>query len=294
MTQYAGNASNFPTDYTIVSDNTDRTASSVNVALTALGDRTAWLKAHAIDGLLGGTYTPSGPLNISNLGTLSGSGPLTLTGNISCNQLQANSIATALFTMPDGGIGIGHEFSTTFFRVNTDLTFKQTGSAIVSASTRSKTLVLQAPFYANPTHWAVLSGSTMSQLTIDTGVGRRLFANLDTGQYDCTITLARLWVKAATGHGVLPAVTDRLRFALYKQPKLGGSTVTVFADTGDPSGTVGNYEQYHSIPLSGAEVYTPATHRYYFEITGEKGANFVAGAEVYMIEIIFTYTIVAR
>ena len=76
MTQYAGNASNFPTDYTIVSDNTDRTASSVNVALTALGDRTAWLKAHAIDGLLGGTYTPSGALNISNLGTLSGSGLL--------------------------------------------------------------------------------------------------------------------------------------------------------------------------------------------------------------------------
>jgi len=42
-TQYAGNDS-FPSDYTIPDDGDARAAVSVNVALEALGDRTAWLK----------------------------------------------------------------------------------------------------------------------------------------------------------------------------------------------------------------------------------------------------------
>lgn len=313
MTQYAGNNANYPTDFTIVSDNTDRTASSVNVALTALGDRTAYINLRYMNGVDGGTYSPSSPLNISNLGTLSGAGPLTLTGDIFCDDLQADTMATNQFTMTDAGAGIGHELGQTYARINTDLTFKQTTSKLISSSTRSATLVLQGSFYhglvdpvavsvpsvpttvnVTTTPWLLTSGSLYTQRLIDTGVGRRLFANIPTLPRSCTITLARVYVRGATGHGVLPASNERFQFALYKQPKAGGATVTVFAQTADASGTIAAYETYHSITLTGSEVYTPSTHRYYFEITGEKGANYLANGEVYMIELIYTYTTLAE
>lgn len=45
MTTYAGDPSNFPVDYIIPDDSTPPTASALNIANEALGDRTAWLKA---------------------------------------------------------------------------------------------------------------------------------------------------------------------------------------------------------------------------------------------------------
>lgn len=43
--QYAGNPNNFPADFSIPDDADPPTAAAVNVALEALGDRTAWLRA---------------------------------------------------------------------------------------------------------------------------------------------------------------------------------------------------------------------------------------------------------
>ncbi len=44
--QYEGNPDNYPDDYTIPDDADPATAAAFNVAAEALGDRTAWLKAH--------------------------------------------------------------------------------------------------------------------------------------------------------------------------------------------------------------------------------------------------------
>ncbi len=46
---FAGDPTVFPATYLIPSDGDDRDAASVNVALEALGDRTAWLKARVSD-----------------------------------------------------------------------------------------------------------------------------------------------------------------------------------------------------------------------------------------------------
>lgn len=287
MTQYAGNAANFPIDFTIVSDNTDRTASSVNVALTALGDRTAWTKAHLVDGLLGGTYAPSSPLSISNLGTLSGSGPLTLTGDIFCDDLQADTVATNQITMPDGGVGVGHEFGTTYARINTDLQFKSTGR-ITTASPRSATLVLQNPFYADHANWKPILGSTFQNLALNT----RCWAALPTIPRTFTITLVRAYVRGATGHVGLPAT--KFAMSLVRVDKSTGLSSSVFTNTQDPSASTGAYEVYHNFAISGSHVYTPATHRYYVEFTAESGANALAGFELYMVEVIGTYSVIGE
>lgn len=52
-TPYAGNPAAFPTDYLIPDDGESKNATSVNVALEALGDRTAYLKARAINTIAG-------------------------------------------------------------------------------------------------------------------------------------------------------------------------------------------------------------------------------------------------
>jgi len=44
--QYAGNPASFPIDFTIPDDGDAQDAASVDIAFEALGDRTAWLKAH--------------------------------------------------------------------------------------------------------------------------------------------------------------------------------------------------------------------------------------------------------
>lgn len=45
-TTYAGDETNFPTDVTLPSDGDPKDASSINVPLEGLADRTAWLKDH--------------------------------------------------------------------------------------------------------------------------------------------------------------------------------------------------------------------------------------------------------
>ena len=293
MTQYAGNSANFPTDYTIVSDNTDRTASSVNVALTALGDRTAWLKAHAIDGLLGGTYNPSSPLNISNLGTLSGSGPLTLTGDITCDDITcddliADQITTNLVQLPNsGGTGIGHELSTTFARFDTDVMLKN-ASRVVLQTPRSTPIIVQAPFYANPTNWSHTLGSTFTNNVVNT----RCWAALPNIPRTFTITAVRLYLRAGTGHVGLP--TTKLSMSLVRVDKLTGISAVVFANTQDPSASVAAYEAYHNFALTGSHVYTPSTHKYYVEISAEVGTNALTGAEVYMSELVGTYNVIGE
>lgn len=301
MTQYAGNAASFPVDFTIVADNTDRTAVSVNVATEALGDRTAWLKAHIMDGLVGGTYAPSSPLNISNLGTLSGSGPMTLTGDFGCDDIQADSIACNTLIVTDGLGGIGHELGPTYFRSNTNITLKGT-SSLVPDSPRSKTIVIQSPFYSGFTNqfW----GTTPAVTTVNPNwyhagpainlqqiANTRTFCKLGGLPPTFTITLVRLWCRGATGHGTLPISADRFQFVVSRVHKLTGASSAVTASVADPSGTILAYETYHSITSAAiSHVYDPATYQYYVDVTGEKGANFVAQGEVYVVEVIGTYS----
>jgi hypothetical protein len=63
-TEYSGNSASFPATVTLPSDGEVRDALSYNDGLSDLADRTAFLAENAIDGLDGGTYTPTSPIQI--------------------------------------------------------------------------------------------------------------------------------------------------------------------------------------------------------------------------------------
>ncbi len=292
MPQFSGNPANYPLNYTIPADNTQRSALSVNVAFQALGDRTAYLKANCVDGVNGGTY--SGPLTFTNVLGIQGSAGISITGDIECDGFQASSVACALYQMPDGGAGIGHEFSTTFFRVNTDMQFKTTGR-ITCASPRTLTAVLQSQLYSGnqsltpfQANWSHVSGSLM----VNNFVGTRCWAALPSLPRTLVIQNIRAYVRGATGHVALPAT--RLAMQFVQVNKTTGTSVVLFANTQDPSASTAAYEVYHNFIISGSHTYTPNTHRYYVEFTAESGANALVGAEIYMVEIIGSYNVIGE
>lgn len=69
----------YPANLTIPDDGDLRDASSVNPAFEGLANRTAFLKAHMVDGVDGGSYTPAAPIAIGGAG-LAVSGPAALSG----------------------------------------------------------------------------------------------------------------------------------------------------------------------------------------------------------------------
>jgi|GEM_PF-4419229 len=108
MTQCPGNSTSFPVSYFIPDDGTTAiAASSVNVAFTALGDRTAWLKANRPalqsvlfgDGNYGGSATWVVPVGVTRaLVVLAGGG-----GAGGGGGLQDVRIAPAIYAGGGGG-----------------------------------------------------------------------------------------------------------------------------------------------------------------------------------------------
>lgn len=269
MTQYAGDQNVFPTTYTIVSDNTARNASSINVSLEALGDRTAWLKYHSVNGIDGGTY--SGPLTFTNIQGISGPGNITVGGDISCNDLTAS-----------GGVGV-------------------TGAIVAGGSVTSFTSMFSPTynyplirtfvrvqnsgfFYADPNQWG--ADGTSAGLWVSSTAGTRCFSLLDL-PHNCTLVNLSVYVASANLANLPANAADRIKWNLKRTSKTGGGTTETIGSSNatDTSINTTAYRIMHPITQSSLfHLYDKENYRYHIEVTGDA---ITVGTKVYMVEAVF-------
>jgi hypothetical protein len=81
---------------------------------------------------------------------------------------------------------------------------------------------------------------------------------------------------AGASHSALPATMPTVE--LIRQPLGGGAPVSVSGPQVDTSGTFGAYDTAHVISIGAIGHTIVADNAYYLKITGEAGANSVAGA----------------
>ncbi len=126
--------------------------------------------------------------------------------------------------------------------------------------------------------WYVVQAVTGKTLTID--------VELPDG---CVVNEFHAILDGAPAHGALPGAMPSV--ALVKTDFTSGSVLvpTIVSTQTDTSASVAAYELAHTVSKTGlTETVTRSTHRYFIAITGEGGANFVAGLAVYAVKVVYT------
>ena len=119
----------------------------------------------------------------------------------------------------------------------------------------------------------------------NTAVGGVLWVTLDRIPHNATLTEVRTTWKGAAGHAALPVMP---KFELFRVSE--SNVRTSVASVSDTTATVPVYESAHIVYLSMSEVIDLGNNRYVLEITGELGANFVAGAQPLGVFVTLTVT----
>jgi hypothetical protein len=130
-------------------------------------------------------------------------------------------------------------------------------------------------------------GTNLAWAQSGTGAGDHFQVGLYGISRRATVTAVVAHCKAAGGHGGLPGTPPNVRFG---QLNVTTGVITNIGSAADPSGTVGAYQAYHTIPISGLTQSLYTSNPYVVSVKGESGANALAGFEVYSIELVCTFT----
>lgn len=84
-------------------------------------------------------------------------------------------------------------------------------------------------------------------------------------------------LKGKAGHGGLPGTMPKIQ--LFKTDRAAHTSAQVGSDQSDTSANVAAYEAVHTVTLTVSEQTMSETAVYYLKITGEDGANEMAGLE---------------
>jgi hypothetical protein len=126
--------------------------------------------------------------------------------------------------------------------------------------------------------WAVQNGFNCAIFLQVTLAGTAvLYQPLDLPD-GCTLSQVAIWLKGAGGHSFTPATMPTVR--LYKCDPTTGTLTQIGITTNDGS-TLSFYEAVHFVTVGGGvfEVIDNQQYRYVVGITGEAGANSIAGLE---------------
>lgn len=153
----------------------------------------------------------------------------------------------------------------------------------VAVDPRSVTRVQQAFFSTDDaTKWSINQyGDAIQELTHTTAYASSPLLL----PHGAVLTSVSVRVVAETGHGALPATMPAIHLIRHASP-----AHTSLGSASDSSGTPGAYESTHNITISGLSVTVDRTlYRYSVRLSGEAGANFVAGLQAFTVSC--TYTI---
>ncbi len=247
----------------------------------------------AIDGNAGGTYTPSGAININgaeslNVGaddgmTISGAGTLVVAsaGGIAVTGggLLVDSV-DADFTGGDTNIDSLFADDASI----DDLTI--TGTNRVNYASRAITRVIQGTPLSrcesgNLADWPCKAHRTFVHALPDpttSGPGI-LYITLDLPN-GCTLDTAYVSIVGATGHAAFPAGAPAVMpAATVKKTHVLTNITTTVDVAGDTSATAGAYEAVHLITVSSiAEVINNNLYRYHIQLDSEYGGDSLIGS----------------
>lgn len=99
----------------------------------------------------------------------------------------------------------------------------------------------------------------------------------------CRLTTLSVILAGATGHVALPATMPTVQ--LHRQDTGSVAAPTLVASATDTSATFAAYELAHAVTLTGlSEVIAHSGNRWYVRVSGETGANSVAGLALLSLE----------
>lgn len=132
--------------------------------------------------------------------------------------------------------------------------------------------------------WDIDSGAAMVQADVTGGGLQSMIIPIDVpaGSVIGSITA---FVQGASGHVSLPTGSERMEVLVYKQ-RLTTGVLTLIGNAVDASASVGAYEAGHTIAFGfDFETVDYANYTYFIQITGERGANAVAGTRYFGSQI---------
>lgn len=193
----------------------------------------------AIDGVGGGTYTPSAPIDVTGA---NGFGDVDFTGNV--NFASGGTVSFADDATWSGASNLPKLGSRSYVYTQ----------SMISAAGDSEWISISVPGYR----------------TNNNATTYQLYLNLDNLPYLGTITAITAYVDPKNGHGGLPGTMPRLKLSSRTHGSVGDTDVAQQTDT---SANVAAYEALHTITLSGLSATIDGTKMYYVEVQSEGGAN---------------------
>jgi len=138
-------------------------------------------------------------------------------------------------------------------------------------------------------YWQVISSfnAALYWEQTDINTGNHFRFGLEGLPRGVTITAVIAHVKGASGHAGLPAVVPAVALG---QLNVTTGTITSVGIAGDPSVSVGGYQGYHFISLTGLSQSLNTSNPYIISFRGESTTNALVGLQVYAIEVQYSTT----
>lgn len=160
--------------------------------------------------------------------------------------------------------------------------FQASGTTNIALASRAITRRQSMQGFTNTANWTVRPFGTWR----NTVVAGALFLAIDNLPAGGTLDEIVLRWQGAAGHVGLPTLPS---FNAYRVGQDGSSTL--LGSGSDGSTTEAEYEAAHDIRLAGiAHPIDRSTARYWIDVTGESGGNFVANAEALSLHVVVTTT----